>query len=431
VLHIVLGIITVVFCFYLVFKLTTKLNLNLSFGFIGAAYSVRILFGIALTLIYTYYYPNRTLADTFRYFDDSVFLHLLLHENLSDYFHVMIGWKAEERTAIPLLEGMTNWYPALRSPLYNDNRTVIRINSILRWFSFGSYYVHMVLFSFAGFVGQMYFFKAFQKYFKGKETWLGAAVFLIPSLIFWTSGILKEGLLFLALGYLLYIVEKVSREGINVKSSVIILLLFFFLFHMKFYVGLMLLPIFSMYWMFIKWQYIARWKLILANYLSYFLAALVWHMIRFKWSLFTVFKWKKKDFEGLGESMDARSMIKTYDLEDNPLSFLLNIPQGLFNSLFRPFVWEAYSPLIVIPALENIFLLVFMAFCFSFRSKVRASDIGLCFLMYALTLLIVVGMVTPIMGSLVRYKIPALPFLMMFFIGIVDVEKVKGLFRKA
>ena len=56
----------------------------------------------------------------------------------------------------------------------------------------------------------------------------------------------------------------------------------------------------------------------------------------------------KKDFQGLAESMDAKSLINTYNLEDNALSFLINIPQGLFNALFRPFIWESYSPFILI-----------------------------------------------------------------------------------
>jgi hypothetical protein len=34
-------------------------------------------------------------------------------------------------------------------------------------------------------------------------------------------------------------------------------------------------------------------------------------------------------------------------------------------------------------------------------------------------------MVTPIMGSLVRYKIPAVPFLLMFFLLFLKKEKSK------
>tara|TARA_Y100001933_G_scaffold249215_1_gene283986 strand:- start:599 stop:769 length:171 start_codon:yes stop_codon:yes gene_type:complete len=43
--------------------------------------------------------------------------------------------------------------------------------------------------------------------------------------------------------------------------------------------------------------------------------------------------------------------------------------------------------------------------------------------MYAIALLTIIGMVTPIMGSLVRYKIPAIPFLLMFFLLFMEKEK--------
>jgi hypothetical protein len=427
-IDIILGFAAFILCLFLVFKLNSRLNIQLSFKFVATAFVVRVLAGVVLTLIYTYYYPDRTLSDTFRYFDDSYFLHQLLLENPKEYFLVMIGVRSEVRESIPLLEAMTNWFPALRSPMYNDNRTVIRINAIMHWFSFGSYYVHMCLFAFMGFVGQIFIFKAFQKYFDGKEFLLGLVVFLIPSLVFWTSGILKEGPLFLALGLLLYLMEKVARNGFSKKEVALVALLFLFLFHMKFYVGLMLVPVFSLYLVFNKWTKTERWKLVFYNYSSYFVLATIWHFIRFKWSLFTVFKWKKKDFQGLAESMDARSLIETYNLEDNALSFIVNIPQGLFNALFRPFVWEAYSLLILMNAIENLMLLGFMGVCFYFRKKVRFSDMSLCFLVYALSLLVVVGMVTPIMGSLVRYKIPALPFLLMFFVCIVDLKRLKDKF---
>ena len=401
------------------------MGLSFTWHFFVGAFFLRVLAGVILTLVYTYYYPDRSLADTFRYFDDSYFLHELFKEDPKEYCLVMLGMQSDTRDAVPILESMTNWFPALRSPLYNDNRTVIRMNALMRWFSFGSYYVHMCCFAFLGFVGQMFLFRAFQQYFKGKEIGLALALFMVPSLVFWTSGVLKEGPLFFCFGVLLYLMEKVGRCGLSRRNLFIISALSLFLFHLKFYVGLMVLPVFTLKYIFSKKRDTSRWRLVIWNYSFYFGLATVWHFMRHKWSLFTVFRWKKEDFQGLAESMNAGSLISTYDLEDNGLSFLINVPQGLFNSLFRPFLWEVYSPVILVSALENIFLLTAVLFCVAFRGKLKWTDENWCFLVYAVSLLTVVGMVTPIMGSLVRYKIPALPFLLMFFISIVDMDKLK------
>ena len=412
-----LGFVALIICFVFIRFLASSLKIENKFYHLSSAFLLKIIAGLILTFIYTYYYPSRSLADTYRYFDDSYYLHQLLLENPKDYLLVFLGVKSEVRDTIPLLEQMNNWFPALRSPLYNDNRTVIRINAIMRWFSFGSYYVHLVLFALMGFVGQVYIYKTFEKYFLNKSNLFFAIVFLIPSVVFWTSGNLKEGPLFLAFGFLLFKLESILRIGWEKLDILIISLLFLFLFHMKFYVGLMLIPIFSLHFLFNKWDSIKRWKLIVLNYGVYFLIAIVWHFIRFKWSLFTVFKWKKKDFQGLATVMDAKSVIPTYDLEDNPVSFLLNIPQGLFNTLFRPLLWEAYTPLIMLNAIENLLILSFMSLCIVFRKKAKVSNMTLYFITYSLSLITVVGMVTPILGSLVRYKIPALPFLLLFFLS--------------
>ena len=406
-----------------------KLCFSLSFQFISIAFATRILAGILLTLIYTYYYPDRKLADTFRYFDDSYHLHQLLFENPKQYFLILSGLDAEFEVMTPNASDMNNWFPALRTSLYNDNRTVIRINAILRWFSFGSYYFHLTLFAFAGFVGQLYLFKAFEKYFITKKTAFAIILLFIPSVIFWSSGILKEGPLFLVFGYLIYTLEIISREGLSVKKTILIAFLFLILFHLKFYVALMLIPILTLFWAIKKWKNVSIYVIVLFNYFSFFAIALIWHFIRWKWSLFTVFKWKKLDFEGLGKVMNAKSAINSsLPLEDNPLSFLLNMPIGLFNSIFRPYIWESYSPLILLSALENLVLFVFICFCIYFRKREKPSVINICFITYAISLLTIIGMVTPIMGSLVRYKIPALPFLLLAFLMIVDTNKLNSKF---
>lgn len=37
---------------------------------------------------------------------------------------------------------------------------------------------------------------------------------------------------------------------------------------------------------------------------------------------------------------------------------------------------------------------------------------------------ILTGLITPVMGAIVRYKVPALPFLMILLIQLIDKEKM-------
>ncbi len=397
---------------------------GLSRKFLVIAFIVKVLAGVALTFIYTHHYNIRSEADTFRYFDDSYHLHRAAFENPKAYLRMMFGVD-DGKDLMPYLDSMNNWFPAERTTFYNDNRTVIRINALIRWISFGSYYVHLLIFSFLAFYGLTFIYKGYHRYFAGKKIWLGLILFFTPSIIFWSSGILKEGPLFFVLGITLNVINKIFNKRAYWQHYTLLVFCFLFLFHLKFYVGLLLIPAITGYlWILNPKGPNAILKTII-NLMFYFGIASLWHIYNWNWSLFTVLKWKRRDFLGLAESMNAKSLIGTGNLEDNPLSFIQNMGQGLFNAILRPFPWEVYSFVILPNAIENFLVIVFIVLCIVFGKIQNFQKIGYFFLIYFFALLTIVGMVTPIMGSLVRYKIPAIPFLLMFFLLFLDKEKGK------
>ena len=70
-------------------------------------------------------------------------------------------------------------------------------------------------------------------------------------------------------------------------------------------------------------------------------------------------------------------------------------------------------------------IFTFIIVCVLFGKRTNFKPIGYFFIMYALIFMTIIGMVTPIIGSLVRYKIPALPLFLMFFLLFLDVDKLK------
>lgn len=240
---------------------------------------------------------------------------------------------------------------------------------------------------------------------------------------------MKEAPLFFFFGLLIHLLMKMYQGDVTRKNWIFMGGLLLILFHLKFYVGLMLLPILTLHLIRSKWPTFHFWWATLLNYGSYFALAIAWHFIRWKWSLFTVLKWKKKDFEGLALEVQANSYWKGMELEDNPISFLMNLPFGLFNSLVRPFYWEAKSIFVRLSAIESSLIVLVLLMAALLTVKGRNSVVGKYALLYALTFLMIVGMVTPIAGSLVRYKIPALPFLFFFFIERLDLPKFKALLK--
>jgi hypothetical protein len=70
---------------------------------------------------------------------------------------------------------------------FNDARTIVRIHSVLRIFSFGEYYVHAVFFAFISFTGLTALYRTFSSSIKKHSELFYGAIFLIPSMVLWGS----------------------------------------------------------------------------------------------------------------------------------------------------------------------------------------------------------------------------------------------------
>lgn len=385
---------------------------------------IHVLCGIGLSAIYTYYYPNRNLADTFKYFDDSKHLFALFYNDSTIFWKVFLGIEEMGEDVVKELSFTNNWFPCSRRTFFNDNRTVIRINTLLRFVSFGNYYVHLLFFIMMGFVGKIFIYQTLKKYIPASHyiLWL-FSVFLIPSVVFWTSGVLKEGPLFLLLGLIVYYLDKVYCNPKKTHNYLILIFLAYLMVFIKFYVVLFMIP--AILWVIqLHTIQINTWKLLIFNAIFYILIIQIWHWIHPRWSLLTILHAKKIDFEGLAHLEAANSYINTFALHKNIGSFVINIPQGLFHSLFQPLFWNCNTIFMWIAFLENTILLIFVLFLFFNSSKISRSHQGLFALFYALCFLVITGMITPIAGSLVRYKIPALSFLLFYFIQKFDFNKI-------
>ncbi len=169
-------------------------------SYIKGIFILKLLAGVSLGLIYTVYYTDRKTADIFKYFDDSqIIFNSLLHHPY-DFFRMFTGLYASDPDLQHYYEAMTCWNNS--DNIYNDNRNLIRLNTLLRFFSMGNYYVHTVFMCFISLCGLIGIFHVLSKEIQGKNPELFACVFLLPSVIFWNSGMLKDGLMIFAFGIL-------------------------------------------------------------------------------------------------------------------------------------------------------------------------------------------------------------------------------------
>lgn len=395
-------------------------------------YLLKIVSGFALWGIYTFYYTDRATADIYKYFDDSNIIFKAIKTNPIDYFKIIFGIGNNTPHFDLYYNEMHYWARQADSGIYNDSHTIIRFNALVRLFSFGCYHVHTVVICFLSLVGLTAIYKTFVKHLKDKKRELLFAVFLLPSVIFWGSGVLKEGLIFFALGLLVYnIYQLFTAKAMFICSIATILLAL-----SKFYIWLAILPCLF----FLVWENKNRKINVFLKYVivivCFCLAGLNIDKYTSIQNPMVTLSQKQLEFNKLasGNMQDsnfkpipiAGSVISINKLEPTFTSFIKNAPSALINVFFRPFPWELKSAMMLLAGFENLLILSIIILCIFFiksLKKIKWAYVLFC-LSFVIIQFLIIGETTPILGAITRYKTIALPFLIISFLFIFDKNKI-------
>lgn len=373
---------------------------------------LKVFAGIGLYIIYTHFYPDRCNADIFKYFDDSSIMFAALYDKPWDYIKMMTGIANDNDYFNHMYYyKMNNWFRLFDSSALNDNHIIIRLNAFFHLFSFGYYQVHNVFMNFISFTGLVALYKGFFKLFPDKKYSLMFVVFLIPSVLFWTSGVLKEGLLVFGLGFLIYSLLNLLHEPFRSKHLIMLGFSVLVLFQVKVYIIAILFPLLIIYgWVSKKPSYIF-YKYGLS--LLFGLALItVLALIYPAYDIIEIVNIKQLSFINVAKVMNSGSFIAPPVINDNPLTWITGMMHGFFNVFVMPIGYFKTNFLMLFSAVENALILCISAWaCFkikplAFREmNFLVLSVLFVFLSYSL-----IGIITPVMGAIVRYRIPAIPF---------------------
>lgn len=400
---------------------------------LSGIFLLKILAGLALWAIYTFYYTDRATADIYKYFDDSAVIFRSLKTHPADYFKLLSGIGNDTPAFDHYYSEMHYWARKVDSSVYNDSHTIIRFNALLRLFSFGYYNVHTVVICFLSLTGLTAIYKTFVPHLRDKKRELLCAVFLLPSVLFWGSGVLKEGLIFFALGLLIYY----SNYLFSPKALVLCLLATLLLAFSKFYVWLAIFPGIA----FMLWinKTSAQQQLLKFSIVIILTGAIGLNIDSFTdiQNPLVTLSQKQYEFDQLayGKLTDsnnkpipaANSVIRINTLEPTLSSFIRNSPQALINATFRPYIWEVgSSPMMLFAAAENLLIVALLCLCLLFirpLKTIRREYVIFC-MSFVVIQFLIIGETTPILGAVARYKTIALPFLVIALLFVLDKEKL-------
>lgn len=374
-------------------------------------------------------YPERMEADIFKYFDDSEVIFNALWTQPLDYLKLLLGIGIENDYFFDnYYLYMNNWDRAYDSNIYNDSHTIIRINAFIRLFSFGAYHVHSLIFCIFSMIGTVALFKVVKDHFVKLKKLLILLLFFLPSVFIWTSGVLKEGVLIMALGIMLYGINRVL-ENRNIKESIVLILLTLFLMlYIKFYVLVAFLPAIICY---VVAHYTKMKKVIVYGAILSVFGVI---MINAKHipphiDMVKILERKQSDFKRLAEWQHAGSEFELTAIEPTFIGILKVVPEGIVNCFIRPLPWKAKNAMYYPAILENILVfmmligLVLAVLNKEIYMKVEAKNmLWFCFV-FTLLLFVIIGITTPVGGALVRYKVPALPFLTIGLLYLLQNSK--------
>lgn len=398
---------------------------GLSKKIITSVFLLKILFGLILWAIYTYHYTYRNTSDAFRFFDDATIIFNSTKGNFLHFLQIISGINSDAEYLEPHLSQTNHWYRPYDYGLLNDDRTLIRFNAIVLFFSFGNYHVHTIFINFLSLTGLVALYKTFVTVLPTRKMELFLFVFLIPTVLFWGSGVMKEGLILFGMGVFVYSFFKIMQwagnpSGTTFLNIIILLFSLFLLVLVKVYVLICLVPA-IVFAIVIKLSGEKRVGLKFAcTHILLILAALNIHYIFPDYNVLETLQIKQRDFYNVAELWNAGSAIDIGRLEPNLWSFVVHIPQALATTFLRPHLLEADSIFLFASAIENFVILALLILYFFYFRKPGKEHIQwvLFCASFVVFLALLIGWTTPIMGAIVRYKLPLLPFLFLILLFI-------------
>lgn len=418
-LHIALYILYLALFLWLINRLNFFTSTGIKRDNLWTFFLLKVVAGVALTLVYTFYYTDQTKADIYRYFNDSKIISPLLWQHPKAWLSVITGIGLNEPANFQYIAD-TQYFSHPSQDTVTNNQLIIRIISLCNYFSFSNIYINTLFFSFFSFVGLTGIYHALKNYFAEFPQALCLPLFLIPSVVFWGSGLLKEAPVFFFLGMLFYAFTPRSWFSRILLILVSVAALAF----IRPPLFIALIPASAIYILIYALSAIRKpalkWTVFAALLVAYAFAFMVAEP-----RVVSAIINKRYEFMDLGLAENPGSRFVKWTDAITPKMLYTD---ALIDGALRPFVWSASNKMELLFAVEQsllwLLLLVMLLRCFQLPAKEKRPLIAFA-LVFALVFYWMVGATVPIMGAIVHYRILATPFLIIGALGFINLHKFK------
>lgn len=364
---------------------------------------VKCLAGISLGMLYTYHYKT---GDTLLFFDNASRLVSLAQADFASYVSYIFS---------------SHFHGQSVEIEFFDLRAIlmVKVVSILAIVSFANYWIISVYMSALCFLGAWFLVRQIALAFPGATAPALVAFLFFPSVVFWTSGLIKETLAMAGLYFLCGVLVRIwVSQKLNIVHIVLALLSCYLLWSLKYYFAGIFFAIaaatvfyrLTMHSRFANTNRAWGHLLWVGVFIILILAVTLLHP---NFYLNRMLEVMVANYEAFIAFSEPGATMQFDSLQPTMRSLLVNAPAALFGGLFRPLFFDARNLLAVFLSMENLALLVLFIISVRHAPKLFATNVSilLCaIVVYVILLAIFITLSTPNFGTLARYRVGYLPF---------------------
>lgn len=328
-----------------------------------------------------------------------------------------------------------------------NNYMVVKVCIILCMVGFSCFAVVNLIIGFIAFLGSWQLYLFFLRQYPKPHKMMAFACMGIPTVLFWSAGISKDTICITCLALITKCMYDITTGNKNsIRNWFLVIASILLIYDIKPYIILSYLPF---YLLFLINNKISSTKIPIIRYalklsIPILFIGLVSYISIYSKDLFKQYSSDKlldsisnsqSAFTALNKDGVYGSFFSLGEFDGSLTGAVSMVPKAIMATLFRPFIWETKNFIMLLSALESALLLFFTIQIFFKPKGIRVFFFtpfknNLVFYCLAFTILFAtfVGLTTLNFGSLIRYKIPCMPFFVcgLVIINYIRAEKVKS-----
>jgi hypothetical protein len=377
-------------------------------------------------LVYYFYYTD---GDTRGYFRNGTLIYDFLFDDLPTGLALLFPNSNPDYS--PDVEYFLRKMRAFGDPA---SYMMYQIVTVVNFLALNTYSSVALIFAYVSFITSWKFYALLTEDFPELKKQLAYAILFIPSVVFWGSGIFKDTVCLSSLMVMIYTTYKIFlRRNFTLKYFLLLGISVYTISIIKTYILLCFMPPLAT-WVFLTWQ-----KKIKNNF-TRIISTPVFVALSILSGLYMLQKigeynpeWAMDNVQKKAYDMQEWHTVVAYYAPEGDegggsfytlgdpgdfsiMGMIKKFPLAVNVTLFRPYLWEARTPFVLISALESLFFLILTIRIFmrvgiaKFFTTMSQNPLSLFAFLFSMTFAFGVGYTSYNFGALVRYKIPCMPF---------------------